>query len=153
MKIIFFSIFTAFLLLYACNKKEENNPSEFAGTGKWWHIQCIDINSNSGYNSIDGQLDYGNFYFYSNGKYSRKLNPFALESCQAPNIYVIYPNGACLPSGEINGGNNDSTWTIDGNTLTINNYGSWEIIDQENSKLVIKSSRTFYNYSYTLVAE
>lgn len=152
MKRLLLSVITVSLLLCTC-KKEEEIPSEFTGTGKWWYIKCIDINTNSGSISINGQLDYGNFYFYSNGKYSRKLNPFALQSCQAPDSYIIYPNGAGLPSGGINGGTNDSTWTFDGNTLNISNYGSWKIIDQENSKLVIQSSRTFYNYSYTLVVE
>jgi len=152
MKKNFFSVITAFILLCSCTK-DENNISEFNGTGKWWYIKCIDINTNSGSHSIQGKLDYGNFYFYSNGKYSRKFNPFALESCRYPNSYVIYPNGAGLPPGDISSGANDSTWNINGNTLNISKYGSWKIINIDDSILVIKSSRTDYNYNYTLIAE
>jgi len=154
MKNILFLIITAFLLLCSCTKeeKEENNTSEFTGTGKWWYVECMDINTNYGFFAINGRLDYGNFYFHPNGKYSRKLNPRALISCQDPDSYIIYPYGPG-PFGDITSGTNDSTWTINGNILNISSYGSWEIIEQENAKLVIKSSRTDYNYYYTLISD
>jgi hypothetical protein len=142
----------AFMLLCAC-AKEETNPLNFSGTGKWWYVKYIDIPANTGSYSIHGKLDYGNFYFYPNGSYSRKYQPIALSSLQFPESYIIYPNGAGVPMGDISSGAVDSSWSIHGNILTISNYGTWRIIELKEKGLTIKSDRTDYNYTYTLVAD
>jgi len=61
--------------------------------------------------------------------------------------------GYGVPFGDINAYSNDSKWTFDGNVVTINQWGSWRLIEEEDSKIVIKSSRTNYYYEYTLIKD
>jgi hypothetical protein len=163
MKETLLSIVMAVFLLGACDK-ERDISSNWSGAGKWWAIKCVDLrlSPSTGYFTIVGNLDIGKFYFHPNGTYSRKTTSADLVDCNYPNDFPgLGAGGGFGPIGEYYWGTDsiwhpvkyDSTWTINGNTLDISHYGSWKLIDQEASKLIIKSSRTNYNYDFTLVAE
>ena len=154
-------LFTAIVVLVACNKgKNESSINVSTLTNKWWEIKCIDLDQSHSHTTIIGGLDYGKFYFNSDGTYTRKTDSHQLQICNPIDsvfTYVINSSsgsgGWGVPYGNISSYSTDSTWTINSNIISINQWGSWEIIEQDNSRITLKSSRTNYLYEYTIIEE
>ncbi|MCD4744945.1 MAG: hypothetical protein K8R58_01450 [Bacteroidales bacterium] len=161
MKINLTLFLAVIVVLVSCNKKEDNEISINVSTltNKWWEIKCIDLDQSHAQTTIIGGLDYGKFYFNSNGTYTRKTDSPQLEICHPIDsvfTYVINSSSGSnwgIPFGEIYGFSTDSIWTINSNIITINQWGSWQIIEQNNSRITLKSSRTNYLYEYTIIEE
>jgi len=140
------------ILLLSCSKE---HAIETTLENNWWKVSCIDLDASAGYNSIEGSLDFGKFYFNSDGSYLHDRQDFVLKYCHpsGSNQFVINPDGSGFPYGDIQIGVTDSLWTVDGSNLSITGYGTWKIIDRSDSKIVYESSRTDYRYRYTLVKQ
>lgn len=164
MKTHLFLLLSLIVVLSSCTDKEEtevNIETSFL-TNKWWEVKCVDIDQSTAQTTMVGGLDYGKFYFKSDGTYTRTTESAQLEVCNPVDSnfpYVINSNsgsvygsgGWGVPFGDINSYPNDSTWTINGNIITMSHWGSWRLIEEEDSRILIKSSRTNYYYEYTLV--
>jgi len=156
-------LLTVIVVLVACNKeKNEGSINVSTLTNKWWEIKCIDLDQSHAHTTTIGGLDYGKFYFNSDGTYTRKTDSLQLEICNPINsvfTYVINSSsgsgsgGWGTPFGGISSYPIDSIWTINNQILTISHWGSWKIIVQDNSRITFKSSRTNYHYEYTIIEE
>ena len=147
-------LLTIILIFPSCQKEEKIIESTL--TDNWWEVDCIDLlnNSETGYMTINGTLDYGSFYFYSDGSYDRSLDLLKLSICNPGDpfwTYVIWPNGMGTPFGDLNNsGPKNLTWSVKKNYLTLNSYGKWEIIEHDVSSITFRSSRSDYRYVYRL---
>ncbi len=160
MKNHLFLLLAIIVVLISCNKNEDESSINISAlTNKWWEFKCIELNQSSANTTIAGGLDYGNFYFYSDGTYSRNADSAELAICNPVDpafSYIIYSPGSGsggwgVPYGEIQGYPNGSTWTVKNDILTLQQYGSWKVTEQNNSIIKLKSSRTNYLYEYTFI--
>jgi len=138
------------LLLPSCNKEEKIIESTL--TNAFWEVDCIDIDNEFGF-TLNGSLDYGTFYFHGDGSYARSFDSLKLSICNPADPswpYVIWPNGIGTPFGDIIGEPRNLTWTLKKNKLTINSYGTWEILEHDGASIIFKSSRSNYTYIYRL---
>ena len=129
---------------------------------KMWEVSCIEIDQSTAQVSIEGSPDYGSFYFYSDGTF-KKYESSNLAICDPTDTtfsYIIIDQGTGngttgIPFGDITGGSGNSTtstWNFNQETLIMNQYGSWKIEERSNHEIVMKSSRTGYNFVYRLVS-
>ena len=129
MKKYLFLFLAVIIVLVSCKKNDDKEINVSTLTNKWWEIKCIDLDMSHAHITIAGGLDYGKFYFNSDGTYSRNVEALQLEICHPIDstfTHIINSSsgsgsvgGWGVPFGEIQGRLIDSTWTINSNIITI----------------------------------